>query len=168
MDSGSWFSVLLPHLWQTEHVTHTGGHGVGQDTCGLETTLWRNLQVPGSRSRLSASKAEHTGCPFPTFGHSWSNSHIAGPTFDEQRHNPELLTGQACQQLKRDVPWSAGHSGMRHQEWPRSRQGRAGIREVPWEGRMVMEEEGAEFLCRGRPSGWPIHPVFISLCPHLT
>lgn len=100
MDSGSYFSVLLPHLWKMEHVTHTVGPRVGQDTCGLETTLWRNLQVPGRRSRLSAIKVEDTGCSFPTLGHSRSNSHIAGPTFDEQHHNPELLTGQACQQIE--------------------------------------------------------------------
>lgn len=57
---------------------------------------------------------------------------------------------QACQQLKRDMPWSAGHSGNKHQERPHSCQGRAGTREVPWEGRMVMEKEGTLLPFQGK------------------
>lgn len=52
---------------------HTRGHKAGQDVCGLETTLkalCRNLLVPDSRSRLSAIKAEDTGCPFGPSLHS--------------------------------------------------------------------------------------------------
>lgn len=86
--------------------------------------------------------------PSTVLGHPLPNSHIPGPTFDEQQHrNSEVLTVQravqACQQIKSGMPWSAGHSGNKHQEWPCSCQGRAGSREVPWERRMVMEKEGA-------------------------
>lgn len=127
---------------------HTRGQA-GQDSCGLETTLkalCKNLQVPDSKSRPSTIKAEVVPSALPYARISPAKESHPRSHLDEQQHrNSEPRTVQravqACQQLRRDVPWSAGHSGNRHQEWPCSCWGRAGTREVPWEGRMLLLQD---------------------------